>query len=138
VKDEAGFTLMETLCAIALILICTGAAAGLAYNTRRIAGTIREQSIQQYRRLRIEELIRETAENISVPYWERDEQGFPMACKAVEKTLLEAGFNAGVEFEALRNDAGQLRGIRCRCFIDGKEYEGSGLFASVPLAKEDR
>ena len=136
-KDESGFTLMETLCAIALLLICAAAAGGLAYNARRITGTISERSALQYRRLRIERLIRETAENVSVPYWKEGVDGLSEAREAIEKALLEAGYKTRVECDALKDRSGRIRGVITRCSIDGREYEGSGLFASVPLEREE-
>ena len=137
IKDESGFTLMETLCAIALLLICAGAAGGLAHSARRITGTIRERSVRQYRQLRIERIIREAAEEISVPYWAEETRGLTAAREAVEKALLEAGYKAGVELEALKDSGGRIRGINSRCRIDGQEYEAYGLFASVPLEREE-
>jgi prepilin-type N-terminal cleavage/methylation domain-containing protein len=136
VKDESGFTLMETLCAIALILACAGTAGGLAYSVRRISGSMQEHSSQQYLQLRIERLIREAVEGVSLPYWERDERGLQAAKEAVEKALSEAAYRSGVEFETIQDGMGRTRGVLCRCRIDGREYEALGLFASVPLARE--
>ena len=124
---------METLCAITLLLICAGAAGGLVFNTRRITGNVRERAIRQYRRLQIERLIREAAEEVSVPYWEEDEKGIRTARETIEKALTEAGYRIGFELETIKDGAGRIRGVNCRCLVDGYEYEGAGLFASVPL-----
>ena len=135
---DSGFTLMETLCAIALLLVCAGSSAGLIFNTRRITGTVRERSVLQYRMLRIERLIREAAEGISVPYWAEDAEGLPAAKAAIEKTLSEAGYKGIVEIDALKDHWGRIRGVTYRCRINGQDYEGSGLFASVPIEQEER
>ena len=135
-KNEAGFTLMETLCAIALLLICAGAAGGLAYNSRRVTGDVKERSHQYYRQLQIERLIREAVENVSIPYWEEDEKGITIARDAIEKALSGAGYKSGFEMEPLKDSLGRVRGVSCRFLFDGHEYEGAGLFASIPLERE--
>ena len=135
-KNEAGFTLMESLCVIALLLICSGVVGGTAYNTRRITGDIKERSAGQYRHIKIERLIREAAEGVLLPYWENDERGLIEARKAIETALSEAGYRVGVDLETLRDEPGRLRGIRCHCRIDGRKYEIPAFFSSVPLEKE--
>ena len=128
---------METLCAITLILICAGTAAGLVFNTRRITGNVREHALRQYRRLQIERLIREAAEEVTVPYWDEDEKGIHAARETIEKTLTEAGYRISFELETIYDDAGRIRGVNCRCLVEGYEYEGAGLFASVPLERKN-
>lgn len=135
-KNEDGFTLMETLCAITLLLICAGAAGGLAYNTRRVTSDVKEHSRQHYRQIQIERLIREAIENISIPYWEEDEKGITAAREAIEKALLGAGYKNGFEIKTLKDGTERIRGVSCRFFVDGQEYEGAGLFASISLERE--
>ncbi|MCL1812619.1 MAG: prepilin-type N-terminal cleavage/methylation domain-containing protein [Treponema sp.] len=137
-NDESGFTLMETLLAIALLLICTGVAGGLVYNSRRIIGNTRERSGQYYRQLHLEKLIRESVEGVSIPYWEGNEHGIIAAREAIENALFIAGYKTGFELEPIKDSFGRIRGIRCRCFLDGYEYEGFGLFASVSLERIDQ
>ena len=134
-KDESGFTLIETLCAVALILIIAGAAGSLIFSSRRITDSVKVRSQQQFRQLRIERLVRETIEGVSIPFWEREEQALPLAREAVSLALSQAGFNYNFSTETLLDRTGRIRGIRCFFLIDGIEYEASGLFASVPLER---
>ena len=133
-KNESGFTFMETLCAIAIILACVGTAGGLAHSVRRITGSIKERSSLYFNQLRIERHIRESIEEISVPYWEQDERGLQIVRESVQKLLPED--NSGIEFNPIVDSLGRIRGVRYRYRIDNREYDGLGLFASVPLAKE--
>jgi len=135
-KDESGFTLMETLCAIAILLICAGIAGGFVYNSRRIADTVSERSVRQFRQLRIEKLIREAAEEVSVPYWAEDVRGVSAARQAIEKSLSDAGYKTGIELETIIDQYGRIRGVTGRCLIEDQEYEGRGLFSSVALREE--
>ena len=135
-KDESGFTLMETLCAIALFLVVAGAAGGLAYNTRRITDNVQQRSFKYFRQLRFEALVREAAENVSIPYWENEENALPLAREALAKALTKAGYNDGFTIETLKDNSGRIRGMRCFYFSDSHEYKGAGLFASIPLARE--
>lgn len=129
---------METLCAIALIIICAGTVGGLIYSVRRITEDAKERSELQFQQLRIERLIREAIETVLMPYWEQDERGLSMARKTIESALSKSGYLIGIEYETLKDKAGRVRGVRCRYRINGKEYDCCGLFASVPLLKERR
>jgi len=136
VKDESGFTFMETLCAIALILACAGAAGGLAHSVRRITGSIQERSNHHYQQLKTERLVREAIEGVTIPYWEQDERSLLPAKEAVQKVLQEAGYRVNIAFEPIQDSAGRIRGLRCRYQINDYEYDSIGLFASVPLVRE--
>jgi len=135
-KDQAGFTLMETLCAIALLLIFAAATGALMHNSRRITGIIGERSSRHYRQLHIERLIREAIEDVSIPYWSEDTLGIAAAREAIEKTLLDAGYNVAVELEVLQDNSGRIRGARWRSILAGQQNEIYGLFGSVPLIKD--
>jgi prepilin-type N-terminal cleavage/methylation domain-containing protein len=136
VKDEKGFTLIETLCVISLLLICAGVAGSLSHSVRRITANIQSRSVQQYRQLQIERIIREAVEGVTVPYWDRDERGLSLAREAIENALSGAGYKVSIELEALTDNMSRIRGVICRCRVDGREYEGRGLFGSVPLVRE--
>jgi len=131
-KDEAGFTMMETLTVIALSIIIAGAMGALLFSSWRITNGIRQRNMQQFRQMRIENLIREAAEGVSVPYWQQPEQGLPKAKSAIGKALANAGYKNSFELETLHDNSGRPRGVICRCHIDGREYEVQSLFASVP------
>ena len=131
--DESGFTLMETLCALAVILACVGAAGSLAHGARRITGGIQERSSLYLNQLRIEKLIRETIEGITVSYWEQDERGLQIARESVHNVLMETADYSIVDFKPIKDSLGRIRGVSYRYHIGGREYEGLGLFASVPL-----
>ena len=135
-NDQAGFTLIETLCAIALLLIFATAAGTLAHSSRRITGIIGQRSSSHYRQLHIERLVREAIEDVSIPYWADDTLGITAAREAIEKTLSDAGYNVAVDLEMLQDNSGRIRGTRWRSVIAGQQKEAYGLFATVPLVRE--
>ena len=135
-KNEAGFTLMETLCAVALVLICASAAGGLIYSARRITGDVHNRASRQFRHLQMERIIRETVESVAIPYWEEDGNGLREARHLIEKALSGAGYKIDLELVPVKDGFGRIRGVSCRCFFDVNEYEVAGLFASVPLVRD--
>lgn len=136
-KHEAGFTVMETLCAMTLLLICAGAAGGLVYRARQGTEIVKERAEDQFKRLVIERIVRETAENVSVPYWEEGTRALPLAENAILSALRAAGYHGVLQSEALYDSHDRVRGVNCRYDLDGTVYEGMGLFASIPLERED-
>jgi prepilin-type N-terminal cleavage/methylation domain-containing protein len=137
-KDEAGFTMMETLCAMALVLVCAGAAAGLVYRARHSTERIKAHSADQFKRLVIERIIRESAEAVRVPYWEEATRAGSIAQSAIETALRAAGYRGALHSEPIYDRSDRLRGVHCRYDLEGRVYEGIGLFASIPLEREDR
>lgn len=132
-KDESGFTIMETLCAIALLVILAGISGTVIFNTRRITENIQTRADINFMQMRIETIIREVAEEIVLPYWEKDERALPLARVAITNELLKAGYEIDVEIEALHDNIGRVRGVHCRYHIEDLSFESSGLFASIPL-----
>jgi hypothetical protein len=154
-KRDGGFTLMETLVSIALLMICAAALGQVLYRVRGSVVQLREKIAGTYRTLRFERIVRETAEGIAIPYWEKEDA--PAALAAAEAAVLaeleKTGDGENVVLEILRDKAGRLRGIRGirrpaerpveRPVERGAErpgrgggeaaYEARGLFASVPV-----
>jgi prepilin-type N-terminal cleavage/methylation domain-containing protein len=142
-KNEEGFTLMETLVSIALLLICGTAVGQIVFTLSRSAVAAREKSTALYRMLRMERIIRETAEGITIPYWEKEEASIKAADAALQSVLAQAEEvfqgaaekteDAALVLEELRDPAGHLRGIRGRWRSAERDHESGGLFASMPV-----
>jgi type II secretory pathway pseudopilin PulG len=132
---EAGFTLMETLVVLALLMVCAGAVSGVVFTAARGVRALRGAAERQAAALRIERRIRETVEAVSVPYWERDERGFEESRRLLAAV---AGGDALTALEPLRDRAGLVRGVRYRYRLGNAEYTGSALFGSIPVMGEVR
>ena len=126
-----GYTLMETLCVIALLLVYTGTLCGLIYVSGYTVSKIGETSKEQFRQLYTENLVRETIENFKIPYWENNhpDKTEVAVIKALE--IKKPGIN--ILLTPLKDETGRLRGFNCRWSLNGNTHEIAALFISIPL-----
>jgi hypothetical protein len=138
-EGQAGFTLMETLWALGLLLICAGAAGGLVFTGVRSVTRVRAVMDDQYRLLRVDGVIRKAAETVCIPYWEPGETGVYTVRAAIETALAgTADEGCLTALDSIRDREGRIRGVTCRYRIGKKEFVTQALFASIPLIGSPR
>jgi type II secretory pathway pseudopilin PulG len=128
-KKEAGFTLVETLVIIALILIVSGALGGVSFATLRSVEHALKAGNAAYRLIRMDDAIRAAASQVAVPYWMPAERGadlFRQLLEAQPETL-----QIGIERRG-------RTGVTVRYELDGRYYESSAEFAYKPVMEETR
>jgi prepilin-type N-terminal cleavage/methylation domain-containing protein len=133
--DQAGFTLMENLVSMAVILIIsasvmTGFSAALRAlrRTARTAETAAEA-------VETDRFIRRRADTFRIPYWEPAERaaaGFKDELRRSAKGIYMR------EIEDLRDGSLRIRGVKVRFEIAGRSFFTEAAFASIPVMEEAR
>jgi prepilin-type N-terminal cleavage/methylation domain-containing protein len=127
---DSGFTLMETLVSIAIVLIISGCvitAVSLSYriiikakNTSETAATI----------LQIDHFIREQANDFHIPYWE-NAAGRTAFFK---DSLWQSKYGQYIyQIHTIISPQGFTRGISASYSVNGTISQTSALFPSIPV-----
>lgn len=128
-KNNDGFTLVETLVSITLILVVCGALGGGLYAALRSLEHAGKAGGAAYRLLRMDDTIRAAAAEVVLPYWAPARQG-----GAVFQQKLDANpATAGLHPLATRRN-----GAIVRYEVDGKDFEATVVFGYRPVMEEER
>jgi prepilin-type N-terminal cleavage/methylation domain-containing protein len=133
VKKEDGFTLVETLVSIALILIVLGALGGVTFAALRGVEHALKAGRAAYLLLRTDDQIRAAASQVVVPYWMPAERGTAMVRQLLEAKPETRRLLRGIEMRDRR-----CAGVTVRYELDGREYESNAGFAYKSIMEEMR
>jgi prepilin-type N-terminal cleavage/methylation domain-containing protein len=133
VKKEEGFTLVETLVSIALILIVSGALGSVTFAALRGMEHALKAGRAAYRLLRMDDQIRAAASQVVVPYWMPAERGTDMVRQLLETKPETRRMLRGIEMR----ERGRA-GVTVRYELDGQEYESDVGFAYKSIMEETR
>jgi len=131
--SSAGFTMMESIIAIAITAIVAGAMTIIISSSFKGASSVAASMDSTRELLYIDRLIRERAENLYVPYWASME----LVANSFTDQLWLSNIGKYIESTTLIcNSEKIIRGIEVRYKIGNDTFTTLALFSSKPLLKE--
>ena len=130
VRDNAGFTMMESIVAIAITTILAGVMIIIVSSSFKGANTVAISMDNTQELLYIDKFIREKAENLYVPYWASME----IAANNFMDQLWSSSIAKYIESVKLIYSSEKIiRGIEVRYSIGNNTFTTLTLFSSKPL-----
>ena len=135
-NSSAGFTMMETLVAIAITAVLAGIMITVVSSSFKGANSATKSMEGAYELLYIDKLIRDKAENLYVPYWASME----IAANNFSNQLWASDIAKYIEsVKLIYNTGGSekiIRGVEVRYSINNNTFTTLALFSSKPLVGE--
>ncbi|MCL2128897.1 MAG: prepilin-type N-terminal cleavage/methylation domain-containing protein [Treponema sp.] len=131
-KDSnAGFSLMETLVTIAIILVVSFSVL-IAFRSGTLGTLNALNEINTARTIiRTDRFIREQAESIHIPYWLNSFDSIENLKNELWRsragTLIK-------EISLITDSSGFIRGVNVSFVVDNKTYSTRTLFSSIPVS----
>jgi prepilin-type N-terminal cleavage/methylation domain-containing protein len=126
-RSEAGFTLVETISAIALLAVLASCMSVFFFTVRRTLIKSTEAGQEAFALIKADDGLRRLAADIVVPYWEESVRGV----ERVQEILEAQKETPGVEVLAVGDGE---NGMIARYRLDnGAEAECRARFGSVPV-----
>lgn len=125
-----GYTLMETLIVIAIMLLIGGASANfinVSMNANKKAFGNYSVAIQL---LSIDHFIRRTCDDVHIPYWDASDAYIPSIVEGIAKSKYTYEIQS---IKPLFDSKSVIRGLRVTYSVNGIEAMTDALFASVPV-----
>jgi prepilin-type N-terminal cleavage/methylation domain-containing protein len=130
-----GFTLMEALVSIAVILVISGCVFTAFSASVRMISKARRTTNTALKILQIDRFIREETESLHVPYW----ADTSARADLFEDYLSRSAYGRYIrQFDLIRSRAGTVRGIRVFYTVDGASSRTDALFPSIPVLEKTR
>jgi hypothetical protein len=127
---DAGFTLMEMVVTISIIMVISGSVM-LAFTIgfKALAKTA-QITKTAFIVVTVDQFIREETEGLHIPYFTTTAVPF----NALKDSLWRSRYgNLMTAIDTIRDRHGRERGIRVRFTIDGLEYVSETLIPSIPV-----
>ncbi|MDR2184319.1 MAG: type II secretion system GspH family protein [Treponema sp.] len=133
--NQAGFTLMENLVSMAVILIISGPViTGFSAALRALRQTAQAAKTAAAA-VETDRFIRRRADTFRIPYWESAER----AAAGFKDELRRSAHGAYMgEIENLRDSSGRIRGVKVHFKIADRSFFTETAFASIPIMEEPR
>ena len=133
VDNSAGFTMMESMVAIAITLVVAGVLGAIVSTAFKGANSAASSAEGARKLLYIDRLIRNKAEDLYVPYWASMER----AGNDFTGELWASGIAKYIEsIKLIYNSEKIIRGVEVRYSINNKTFTTFALFSNRPLLKE--
>lgn len=129
-KETAGFTLMEALVSIAVILVISSSIT-LAFTSgtkslMKAAGAVTASG----KVLQIDRFIRESAGNLHIPYWLEPGNSIEAFTDELRRSKMGRYIQ---EVTIINNSSGVARGVTVGYTVNGKKLRTSVLFPAIPV-----
>jgi hypothetical protein len=121
-RNNAGFSLMESVVAIALLVVFCGLSGAALFTVWR--GSVKSGAVgkEAFTRLRTDDRIRRTVFDIPLAFWEGEKDIY-------EKAL--AALGTGTSFELFYDREGAARGLKVFYTVGKNEYECKAPFGTM-------
>ncbi|MCL2294994.1 MAG: prepilin-type N-terminal cleavage/methylation domain-containing protein [Spirochaetes bacterium] len=129
-NSSAGFTMMESMVAIAITAIMAGVIFTIISTSFKGANNTMSSIESAYELLFVDRLIREKAETLYVPYWASME----IAADNFSDQLWTSSIAKYIEsVKLIYNSERIIRGIEVKYLINNNSYTTLALFSNRPL-----
>ncbi len=134
-KGSPGFTVMETLASVSLVLLLSAGICSVYVSFGRSHGTAMRAVDQARLLVETDRGLRIKASEVCFPYWENQEK---LAQQWISQ-LLEKGTGNTAEYKSasvVYDSKSRVRGVSVRYTIGNGEYESVCLFSSAGVSFE--
>jgi prepilin-type N-terminal cleavage/methylation domain-containing protein len=129
--NDSGFTFIETLAAVALMLIISSAIAGLFITASRSNQAALSSLKETYTLLNCDRKIRKHIAPISLPYWKNSLSATYIICDSIIYDLTIPGVVLISASPLIQNGAAHGISVTYRLLPHAKEYTCAVLFSSA-------
>lgn len=129
-NGDNGFTLMETLASITVILIISGCVFLVFSTSLKSISKVHRTVDTALKILTIDRFIREETNNFHISYW----TNAPSQIDVFRDNLLRSPYGRYIrQFELIKSPAGITRGIRVVYSVDITTAHTDAIFPSTPV-----
>ena len=132
---EAGYTLMETLVSIAIVLALSGALAVTAVASMRALSQSFSAIQSAVTIARIDRFVRSGADSLHVPYWENSQPHVDSFSDSLYRSRI-GGYIASIT--VIRDSRRIIRGLEVTYTVNNREIRTRALFPAVPVVEPIR
>lgn len=129
-NSDHGYTLMETLIVIAIVVLMGGASA----NFINVSMNANKKAFSNYsvaiRLLSIDHFIRRTCDEVHIPYWDIADTYIPSIMEGVRNSKYKNDIQS---IKSLLDTKSTIRGLRVVYSVNGVEAMTDAVFASLPV-----
>jgi prepilin-type N-terminal cleavage/methylation domain-containing protein len=129
-RSDHGYTLMETLVVIAIMLLM----GGVCFNFINTSMGANKKAFKNYsvaiRFLSIDSYVREKCAAVHIPYWDTADVYIP----SVTATIASSKYKGDIRsIEPIKDAKSNVRGLRVTYSVNGIEATTDAVFSSIPV-----
>ena len=129
-RSDRGYTLMETLVVIAIMLLM----GGVCFNFINTSMGANKKAFNNYlaaiRLLSIDSNIRDTCDGVHIPYWDRADGYIPSVMDLIANSKYKDDIG---KIEPIKDEKGNIRGLRVAYSVNGIDATTDAVFSSRPV-----
>jgi len=129
-QSDRGYTLMETLVVIAIMLLM----GGVCFNFINTSMGANKKAFNNYfvaiRLLSIDSYIRATCDDVHIPYWDSADGYIPSVMEVIAKSKYKDDISS---IEPIKDGNSNLRGLRVAYSVNGIDATTDAFFSSIPV-----